>query len=246
MRMRVSPFDPGRPGPSRTFCQSKGAFATPYSPLPAVHFRHFSGPREPAGLEHRSLLTCWVLMRFGHQRAAASLAAAPIEATKMVTVLDRRIWLGASLVAMIGIAGWVFMPSFAKTPEPDLTLNLAVADPAADSATIDAQPAKLTTSPEKVDLDRVSLSRQSFRRGGMGSRALMTFTVRNANAYDIKDLELLCAFKSRDGRYTTERRKLVAETVAMKSRKAFPMTLVGHVNVRASKAKCSLLTASRA
>lgn len=164
----------------------------------------------------------------------------------MVTVLDRRIWLIFPVLAAIGAAGWLLMPGFAKAPEPDLTLNLAVANPADSGGLTETPPAKLTDPSETVDLDRVSLSRQSFRRGGMGSRALMTFTVRNANAYDIKNLELLCAFKSRDGRYTTERRKLVAETVAMKSRKAFPMTLVGHINLRASKAKCSLVTASRA
>ena len=164
----------------------------------------------------------------------------------MVTVLDRRIWLGVPILVAIGVAGWLLMPSFARTSQPDLTLNLALAAPPEDDAIPEPKPAKLADAPEAVDLNRVSLSRQSFRRGGMGSRALMTFTVRNANAYDIKDLELLCAFKSRDGSYTTERRKRVAETVAMKSRKAFPMTLVGHINVRAAKAKCSLVTASRA
>ncbi|QUS40125.1 hypothetical protein RPMA_15760 [Tardiphaga alba] len=164
----------------------------------------------------------------------------------MVTVLDRRIWLGACAIVAIGIVGWMLIPSFAKAPEPDLTLNLAVATPQDDSKITDTKPPPSVEMAETVDLDKVRLSRQSFRRGGMGSRALMTFTVRNANAYDIKDLELLCAFRSRDGRYTTERRKMVADTVAMKSRKAFPMTLVGHINVRASKAKCSLVTASRA
>lgn len=163
----------------------------------------------------------------------------------MVTVLDRRIWLGAGAAAVIGVAGWLLMPSFARTPEPDLTLNIAVANPP-DEVISETKSTQAVETPEAVDLGRVRLSRQSFRRGGMGSRALMTFTIRNANAYDIKDVELLCAFRSRDGRYTTERRKRVTETVAMKSRKAFPMTLVGHVNVRAERAKCSLLTASRA
>lgn len=164
----------------------------------------------------------------------------------MVTRNDRRILLGSLAAIAAVVAGWLLMPSFAKAPQPDLTLNLAVATPADDNSIPEAKPAKLAETSEAVDLDRVRLSRQSFRRGGMGSRALMTFTVRNANAYDIKDIELLCAFRSRDGRYATERRKLVAETVAMKSRKAFPMTLVGHVNLRAERAKCSLVTASRA
>jgi hypothetical protein len=164
----------------------------------------------------------------------------------MVTLLDRRILLGGLAAIAAVVAGWLLMPSFAKAPQPDLTLNLAVAAPPDNGTPPEANPAKLAETSEAVDLHRVSLSRQSFRRGGMGSRAMMTFTVRNANAYDIKDLELLCAFRSRDGRYATERRKLVAETIAMKSRKAFPMTLVGHVNLRAERAKCALVTASRA
>lgn len=164
----------------------------------------------------------------------------------MVTVLDRNILFGVSLVAAIGMGGWLLMPSFAEAPEPELTLNMAAADPQDDPTVPAAAPALQAAATEPVDLDRVSLSRQSFRRGGMGSRAMMTFTVRNANAYDIKDLELLCAFKSRDGHYATERRKRVSKIVAMRSRKAFPMTLVGHVNIRAAKAKCSLVTASRA
>lgn len=161
----------------------------------------------------------------------------------MVTVLDRRLLTGGLCVVAAVLAGWFLIPSFARAPQPDLSLNLATAAP---DTIPETKPAKLADPMEAVDLDRVRLSRQSFRRGGMGSRALMTFTVRNANAYPIKDLEMLCAFKSRDGRYATERRKLVAETIAMKSRKAFPMTLVGHVNIRAAKAKCSLVTASRA
>lgn len=164
----------------------------------------------------------------------------------MVTKFDRRMLLSIPVVAAAGIVGLLLWPSLARTPQPDLKLNLAVTSPPVDQAIPETVPATSVDRMEAADLDRVRLSRQSFRRGGLGSQALMTFTVRNGNDYDIKDFELLCAFKSRDGRYATERRKLVAETVAMKSRKAFPMTLVGHVNIRASKAKCSLVTASRA
>ncbi len=164
----------------------------------------------------------------------------------MVTKFDRRMLLSIPVVAAAGIVGLLLLPSLARTPQPDLKLNLAVTNPSVDQAIPETVPATSVDRMESADLDRVRLSRQSFRRGGLGSQALMTFTVRNGNDYDIKDFELLCAFKSRDGRYATERRKLVAETVAMKSRKAFPMTLVGHVNIRASKAKCSLVTASRA
>lgn len=160
----------------------------------------------------------------------------------MVMKCDRRVLFAIPAVAFAGLAGWLLLPSLARTAPPELTLNLAKTDTADD-----ALPPEEAPSPsEAVDIDNVSLSRQSFRRGGLGSQALFTFMVRNANDYDIKNVELLCAFKSRDGRYTTERRKMLADTIGMKSRKAFPMTLVGHVNIRASLAKCSLVTASRA
>jgi hypothetical protein len=94
-------------------------------------------------------------------------------------------------------------------------------------------------------LGHFSISRQSFRRGGLGSKALVTFTLRNDNDYAVKDLEILCSFHSRDGRYSTERRRIINDTVNMKSLKTFPLTLIGFVNIKASKAKCSLLAASR-
>ena len=33
---------------------------------------------------------------------------------------------------------------------------------------------------------------QSWRRGGLGSKALVTFTLRNANDYAVKDIEIAC------------------------------------------------------
>jgi hypothetical protein len=161
------------------------------------------------------------------------------------TWYERRILLGCMTLAAAVTAGTLLLADFAQEPDQDLTLNMAAAAPAPAHQQAVNQPALVSDAPESADLERVKLSQQSFQRGGMGSRALMAFTVRNANAYDIKDLELLCAFRSRDGRYTTERRKRVADTVRMKSRKAFPTMLVGHVNVRADKARCSLVTASR-
>ncbi|MBB5047894.1 hypothetical protein HNR60_002651 [Rhodopseudomonas rhenobacensis] len=93
-------------------------------------------------------------------------------------------------------------------------------------------------------LGRISLVRQSWKRGGMGSQALATFTVHNRNRFPIKDLEIRCAFRSDDGSYRTERRRVLPDTV--RRRKTFTDTLVGHVNLNATYGKCSLLGASRA
>lgn len=177
-----------------------------------------------------------------------ALVAAPHRATEMAKQLERVLIIGLPAIAVVALMGWLLPLRLAET-KPNLTLNTAVIaapdDPDEQDITTPA-PSQLVGVPDAAELNRLSLSRQSFRRGGLGSRALMTFTVRNANDYPVKDLEIACAFRSRDGRYVTERRRVIAETVSTKSRKAFPMTLMGFVNIKAEKAKCALVTASRA
>ncbi len=102
-----------------------------------------------------------------------------------------------------------------------------------------------TTAPAKPPVDGLRISSQSWRRGCLGSKALMTFTLRNGNDYAVKDIEIACAFARRDGSHLTDRRRVLPDTVNMKSRKRYSGMLVGFVNVYANKAKCSLLTASR-
>jgi hypothetical protein len=98
-----------------------------------------------------------------------------------------------------------------------------------------------TTDP----LEHLRIMRQSFQRGGLGSKALVTFTLRNDNDYAVKDPEIVCAFRSGDGSYVTERRRTIHDTVNTRSRKTFPSTLMGFVNIKASEARCSLLAAVR-
>jgi hypothetical protein len=74
----------------------------------------------------------------------------------------------------------------------------------------------------------------------------VTFTVRNDNDYSVKDVEIVCAFTRRDGSHLTDRNRVLADIVGMKSRKTFARIPVGFVNVNADQAKCSLLTARRA
>jgi hypothetical protein len=102
-----------------------------------------------------------------------------------------------------------------------------------------------TAAPERPPIDGLKISSQSWRRGGLGSKALVTFTLRNANDYAVKDIEIACTFKRRDGSHLTDRRRVISDTVNMKSRKRYAGMLVGFVNVNANKAKCSLVTANR-
>lgn len=77
-----------------------------------------------------------------------------------------------------------------------------------------------------------------------GSKALVTFTLRNANDFAVKHVEIACSF-ARDGSHVTDRRRIIPDTVNMKSRKRHAGMQVGFVNVNASKARCSVVTASR-
>jgi hypothetical protein len=98
---------------------------------------------------------------------------------------------------------------------------------------------------EPAPVDGLKISSQFWRRGGLGSRALVTFTLCNGNGYLVKDIETSCAFVRRDGSHLTDRTRTIHDTLSMKSRKTFACLHVGFVNVNADRAKCSPVTASR-
>jgi len=104
------------------------------------------------------------------------------------------------------------------------------------------QPAAMSDPPPAA---RLRVLGQSWKRGGLGSDAQATFTLRNDNAYAVKDVEIGCAFARRDGTHLTNRKRLIPVTVDPKARKRFTRLHVGFVNVHASRIKCSVLTANR-
>jgi hypothetical protein len=174
-------------------------------------------------------------------------------------------------IAIVGCAIWLMLPQasdaeghfatsprtarFAQNVSPEggtagVQANLSDEAPTATSSRPDpaaaadmARPA--TIEPSTSPLDGLRIVSQSWRRGGLGSKALVTFTLRNANAYAVKDIGIACSFARRDGSHLTDRRRIIPDTVNMKSRKRYAGMLVGFVNVNANKAKCSVVTASR-
>ena len=168
-------------------------------------------------------------------------------------------------IAIAGCATWMMLPGRSDAegqPAPSASpvlyaQNVSLVDPpAASTEPISASPEQAAapgaaapppepTSAEKPVIDGLKISSQSWRRGGLGSKALVTFTLRNANDYAVRDIEIACAFARRDGSHLTDRRRVIADTVSMKSRKTYSGMLIGFVNVNANKAKCSLVTASR-
>jgi hypothetical protein len=132
-------------------------------------------------------------------------------------------------------------------PPAAAAVQSATAEPAAPSSDTALKPAapEQATAIEPPVVNGLKISSQSWRRGGLGSNALFTFTLRNTNGYAVKDVEIRCAFTRKDGSHLTDRTRVIPDTIGIKSRKTFTRMHVGFVNVNASKAICSLVTASR-
>ena len=168
------------------------------------------------------------------------------------------VWLPVLVIAGIGV--WMLFSradnnvrsqpvaraDFA-TATPIQPARLSEPNPALDASQFNSAVAPAESAPaEAAPVDGLKISSQSWRRGGLGSKALITFTLRNDNNYAVGDIGMLCSFSRDDGSPVTERRHTIRDTVKMKSRKTFARVHVGFINVTAAKAKCSLLTASRA
>jgi hypothetical protein len=170
------------------------------------------------------------------------------------------VWLPAALI--IGLGAWMLLP-FSKTAKSEPVRLVTAAAPAPSPATNipqEGSPPNPATAPvettatlpleaiapvEAAPVDGLKISSQSWRRGGLGSKALITFTLRNGNDYAVKDIEISCAFARRDGSHLTDRKRTIHDTLNMRSRKTFARLHVGFVNVNADRATCSLVTASR-
>jgi hypothetical protein len=163
-------------------------------------------------------------------------------------------WL--PMVLMVGFSAWALLFGYGGTPAesepvprqatsgpPELVPSLA-SNAEQDPPWSDAAP-PVEGGAEVAPVDGLKIARQSWRRGGFGSNALVSFTLRNANDYAVRDIEISCAFTRRDGSHLTDRKRTIPDTVDMKSRKTFARMHIGFVNINAHSAKCSLVGATR-
>ncbi len=161
-------------------------------------------------------------------------------------------------VLLAGLGAWMLLSGYGNDTDESEPVRLAtatIADPVPSPGSENAGEAALPNPaavpvepapPEAAPVNGLKISSQSWRRGGLGSKALVTLTLRNGNDYAVKDIEIHCSFKRRDGSHLTDRRRMIHETVNKKSRKTFARMHVGFINVNADKAKCALVTASPA
>ena len=125
-----------------------------------------------------------------------------------------------------GLAAWMLMSGYVTKSAESEPVRLATAvapEPAVDptpamSLNPPATAGEAITPLETAPVDGLRISSQSWRRGGLGSKALVTFTLRNGNDYAVKDIAIACAFARRDGSHLTDRTRVIHDTVNMKSR----------------------------
>jgi len=159
------------------------------------------------------------------------------------------------VVVMVGCVAWTMLPRRSDAEIRPVPTSLPAVAPAQNTSLLRAAvkptqttmvtPVQEIVPPDAASADGLKISSQSWRRGGLGSNALVTFTLRNSNGYAVKDIEIACAFSRRDGSHLTDRTRTIHDTVNMKSRKTFARMHIGFVNVYADRAKCSPVTASR-
>jgi hypothetical protein len=158
---------------------------------------------------------------------------------------------GLAVVLVAGFGGWMALSEDGDGAAEGEPVQLAIAaepETALPPATAGAQQAALPESqamPQEVPpADGLRISSQRWRRGGLGSNALVTFTLRNGNDYAVRDIEISCAFSRGDGSHLTDRTRVIHDTVPRKGRKTFAHLHIGFVNVNADRARCVPVTAS--
>jgi hypothetical protein len=161
-------------------------------------------------------------------------------------------WL--PIVVILAAASWLLMSDHvrrqaesvpvhvapAKTKRPALPATVGLAR----GTQFDPMTSEAITPEQPAPVDGLRISSQAWRRGGLGSNAFVTMTLRNANDYAVRDIEMTCAFAQPDGSHLTDRTRLIHDSIGGKSRKTFARLHVGFVNPGATKANCSVVAAS--
>ncbi len=157
-----------------------------------------------------------------------------------------RTGLVLGLLALLAAAGgWLVMPGSRGGIAESEPASSPMVESARLAAAYDAFTSEAIAPQQPTPLDRLKLYGQYWHRGGLGSNAQVSFTLRNSNDYAVKDVAIACDFVRQDGRHLTDRTRLVPGVIEMRSRKSFERLHIGFVNVNASKARCTLVSASR-
>ncbi|MEO6841264.1 MAG: hypothetical protein ABI192_10900 [Bradyrhizobium sp.] len=188
----------------------------------------------PAGLGNR--LSAWVPVGISCTKTGLIWSAVALAALGGA-------WMLLSGEFGGGAEGEPVMLELLAEPDPLVAPTAAQAAAIVPEVAVSHSPGALPEA--AASADRLKISSQHWRRGGLGSNALVTFTLRNGNDYAVKDIEISCAFSRGDGSHVTNRTRVIHDTVKTRGRKTFAGVHVGFVNINADRAKCAPVAASR-
>jgi hypothetical protein len=92
---------------------------------------------------------------------------------------------------------------------------------------------------------RVSISAQSWKTGGFDSIGLMSFTLKNGNDYQVKDISIVCTFYGNSGTELGERTHTLYEIIRPRDKRTFSSVNIGFIPSQSSRGGCGVVSASR-
>lgn len=93
--------------------------------------------------------------------------------------------------------------------------------------------------------ERMSISKQSWQKGGFDSIGLMTITIANKNEYPVKDIRISCSFYGKSGTQLNERSHVIFDVIPPGGSKSFSKVNIGFINSQAERGGCDLIGADR-
>jgi hypothetical protein len=93
--------------------------------------------------------------------------------------------------------------------------------------------------------DRMTLSAQTWEKGGFGSIGLMSMTISNMNPFGVKDITIHCTFDGKSGTQLSARLQTIYDTIPANGSKKFAKINIGFIDSQSARAGCSLVSALR-
>lgn len=94
--------------------------------------------------------------------------------------------------------------------------------------------------------DQMEIDTSSWEKGGFDNVGLMSVTIKNSNAFTVKDITISCRFAAKSGTELSDARHTIYDTIKPKSAKSFRKLNVGFINSQSARAGCRILSALRA
>lgn len=127
--------------------------------------------------------------------------------------------------AIIGGAMNVIALLAKRAPAPTTSLPYVRTDPEASHRSIVAN----------IKLEKVQLS-----KGGLATVGSVSFSIRNDNDFEVRDIDIRCEFWEKSGGAIGESRKTVHGTVKAKSTKVVNNFNLGFINPQATRGGCEV------